>query len=94
MGTANDWITVAVVGVLWAGGMLLCEILSRHDKSIKSILSLANVLGLLLCGQGVGLGSALLWKAFHWPIILLSALAFVGGAVFTRLGKRKLSPER
>jgi hypothetical protein len=90
MGTENDWMWVAFLGMFWAGGMLLWEVLSRSDKHIKPVLSFLDVLSWAFAGMGFGLGITFRWKAFHWPLILFIILSFVGGGIFARLAKRKL----
>ena len=93
MGTAGDWMSAAFWGMLWAGGMMLWEALSRSDKHVKPVLSLADVLSGIFAGLGFGLGTTFRWRAFHWPLVLFIVASFAGCAVFARMARRKLDSD-
>lgn len=79
--------------MFWGGGMLLWEALSRSHKHIKPLVSLADVLCWAFLGLPFGLGITFGWRAYHWPLILFIAVAFVAGMAFARLAKRKIRSE-
>jgi hypothetical protein len=93
MGTASDWMSAVFWGMLWAGGMLLIDVLSRRTRHIKPALSLMDILAGAFFGLGFGLGTTFRWKALHWPLILFIVVTFVSGTVFARLATRKLRSE-
>jgi hypothetical protein len=89
MGTAGDWISVGFSAVFWGGWMLLWGRYWRSDTHIKPVLSFVYVLGLALASLWFGLVVTFHWRAFQWPLILLTVASIVGAAVVGRSARRK-----
>ena len=89
MGTASEWMSVAFSAIFWGGWMLLWGSPRTRD-GIDSDLSLVYVLGLALASLGFGLGVTFHWRAFRWPLVLLTATTFVGATVLARLARRRV----
>lgn len=82
MGTAKDWISVAIVAVGWGGLMLLRGTLRRRRSQLVPTISAVEAIGCALWGLGLGLILTFHLRAFRWPLILLVVAAFLGGAYF------------
>jgi hypothetical protein len=86
VGTAGEWMSVAFSAIFWGAWMLLWG----SDAQIKSGLSFLYVLGLFLASLGFGLVVTFHWRAFRWPLILLTGTSLVGAAALGQLARRKL----
>lgn len=86
MGTASDWMSVAFSAIFWGGWMLLW----RSDAHMKRGLSLLYVLGLALASLWFGLVVTFHWRAFYWPLILLTGTSLVGAVVVGRSARRRI----
>src|SRR5205809_8036691 len=86
MGTARDWMEVLLSGALW--GMLFLYVSDRKSSNIKPTLSLLSTSFYAFAGLLFGLWSTFRWKAFRWPLILVTVSALVGFAVAGRLYRR------
>jgi thiol:disulfide interchange protein len=69
--------------------MLLWGRYWRSDTHIKPALSFVYVLGLALASLWFGLVVTFHWRAFQWPLILLTVASVVGAAVVGRSARRK-----
>ena len=77
MGTAKQWIDVAVAGVIWTGFMILVDLLSKS----KARISFARVLSTILMGFWFGLVATFGWQAARAPLIYPTIAAFVGSVL-------------
>ena len=82
MGTARDWISVAVVAFGWGGLMLLRGTLRRRKAQVIPAISVVETIGCALWGLGFALILTFHLQAFRWPLILLTIAAFIGGGYF------------
>ena len=91
MGTAKDWIQVAIAGCFWGGLMFFLTSVSRLRKS-KAKLHAYFIEGLTwaLMGLVFGILDAFhLKEAFQPPLVYILAVAFIGGLIVGRLGRPK-----
>jgi hypothetical protein len=84
MGTANEWVHVALVSIFWSGAMLLLESV-RRDGEFKlarpGLATLTFALGGLLFGLLTTFG----WRVLRVPLIFLTAGLLIAGCVCGRL---------
>jgi len=90
MGTASEWMLVALAALFWGGWMLLWDFPRRSDAHIKPGLSFLSVLGLAFASLGFGLMATFHWRAFRWPLILLTVGSLVGATVLSRWAHRRV----
>ena len=79
MGTAREWVSVVVAAIFWGGWMLIWSTRKRRKAHIEPVLSVVDVVGWALAGVSFGLATTFGWRAFHWPLVLLSGATFFGG---------------
>jgi len=90
MGTSSEWMWVAFSAIFWGGWMLLWGTSRKSDAHVNPDLSFLHVLGLILASFGFGFVMTFHWRAFHWPLILLTGSSYVGAAVLARSVRRKV----
>src|SRR5207249_4198450 len=84
MGTAQQWLNVALSGGFWAGCMLLFDVM-RSDNFGQS--TRARILSTIVAGFWFGLMVTFGWNAVRAPLIYLvmpALIASVFGGLFYR----------
>jgi len=89
MGTAQQWIEVAVTGGLWAGFMVLVDLIREG----KARISFARVLSTVLAGFWFSLMMTFGWQAARAPLIYPVIAAFVGCVLVGFLDRKNMSRE-
>ena len=88
MGTANEWMKVALAAVLWALLMLFFTAPDRKRKGYTPATSGEDV-AMWACA-GFGLITIFGWqRAFHVPLIFQTLGTFIASYIFERLRRRK-----
>jgi len=90
MGTLGDWAFVAFVATFWGAFFLpLRGLMSSRKFSLKEVWAKANFIPSFFDGWFIGILIAFHWRAFHWPLILVTVAAFIVAGLAT---SRKLNP--
>lgn len=74
MGTAKQWIEVAITGGLWAGFMLLSDLM--HGRKAGRF-ALSYLLSTILSGFMFGVVMTFGWQVVHTPLAYLAIAAIV-----------------
>lgn len=85
MGTASEWMYAAFGGIFWGAGMFA---LREVGERVSSKLSFMYFLRLTLASLCFGLFFAFRWRAFHWPLVLLTGVFIMGLVVGKFVGRR------
>jgi hypothetical protein len=59
--------------------MLVFTAYTRRNAHIGPVLSVVDALGWSFMGLWWGIVTTFHWRAFHWPLILLTCATFIGG---------------
>jgi len=90
MGTLGDWAFVALAATLWGAFFSpLRDVMSGHKFSVKVKCAAANFIPSFFYGCFVGILIVFHWRAFQWPLILITAAAFIVAGIAM---SRKLPP--
>jgi hypothetical protein len=74
MGTAKQWIEVAVTGGIWAGFMLLWDLM--HGRKAGRF-AFSYLLATILSGFMFGVVTTFGWQVVHTPLVYLAIPAVV-----------------
>jgi hypothetical protein len=89
MGTFQDWMMVAFMGVFWGGGMALMTGPRKAPDGSKTGWSWADGVSWALAGLVFGIFITFRWQAFHSPLVFLWVAALAGGLLTRRLAPLK-----
>jgi hypothetical protein len=91
MGTATDWISVAMWGLGWGGLMLFRGIRLKRKAQLTPVTSVVDIIGCASLGLWYGLLMTFHWKAFQWPLLLFNVATLAGGAfLLDKLSNKKV----
>jgi hypothetical protein len=81
MGTYKDWILVVLVTIFWGVYKPLRMVMSGRKLSDSGFWASADLVPSTFFGFYIGIMIAFHWGAFRWPLVLITAAAFIAAGI-------------